>query len=121
MSFYCVLSLMGYFKDRSSGKREMDSHVRNVNEGPEGRGGKERVGQRVEDGKKSSKGASGSHAPASKAQLLPNPAVCSHKLLAFCYPAAASYWLDLEDKLEAFSAQGRYGESWVTDSALTEA
>lgn len=74
-----------------------------------------KVGQRVEDGKKIKQGSKWKPCPS-----LQGPAsawscrVCSYKLLAFCYPTAVSYWLDLEeDKLEAFSAQGRYGESWV--------
>lgn len=83
MSFYCVLSLMGYLKGGCSRSGEMESHVCNMlMTGLKEEAGK-KVGQRVEDGeKKSSKGASGSHAPASKAQPLPDPAEFVH----------TSYW-----------------------------
>lgn len=53
-----------------------------VNDGLEGRGGKESGAMSGRWEKKSSKGASGSHAPASKAQPLPDPAEFVH----------TSYW-----------------------------
>lgn len=56
----------------------MDSHVCNMLMTGLKEGGGKKVGQRVEDGKKSSKGASGSHAPASKAQPLPDPVEFVH-------------------------------------------
>lgn len=52
MSFYCVLSLMGYLKGGCSRSGEMESHVCNMlMTGLKEEAGK-KVGQRVEDGKK---------------------------------------------------------------------
>lgn len=59
-------------------------------------------------------------------QPLPDPAASGgtvhsqsfpDKLLAFYYPTAASYWLELKEyKLVAFSAQGGFRKSWVRPS-----